>query len=76
MKLQVSVTELVDLIKEVQMTPARIFEVLGMDIRKEVGDYLSQLMDVERTQVLGREKYERTESSSDHRNGSYERPSA
>jgi putative transposase len=73
MKLQVSVTELVDLIKEVQMTPARIFEVLGMDIRKQVGDYLSQLMDVERTQVLGREKYERTESSSDHRNGSYER---
>lgn len=73
MKLQVSVTELVDLIKEVQMTPARIFEVLGMDIRKQVGDYLSQLMDVERTQVLGREKYQRTEGSSDHRNGSYER---
>jgi transposase-like protein len=68
-----SVTELVDLIKEVQMTPARIFEVLGMDIRKQVGDYLTQLMDVERTQVLGREKYQRTEGSSDHRNGSYER---
>jgi putative transposase len=73
MKLQVSVTELVDLIKEVQMTPARIFEILGMDIRKQVGDYLSQLMDVERTQVLGREKYQRTEGLSDHRNGSYER---
>jgi putative transposase len=73
MKLQVSVTELVDLIKEVQMAPARIFEILGMDIRKQVGDYLSQLMDVERTQVLGRAKYERTEDSSDHRNGSYER---
>jgi len=51
MKLQVSVTELVDLIKEVQMVPARIFEILGMDIRKQVGEYLSQLMDVERTQV-------------------------
>jgi putative transposase len=73
MKLQVSVTELVDLIKEVQMAPARIFEVLGMDIRKQVGSYLSQLMDIERTQVLGREKYQRTEGSSDHRNGSYER---
>jgi putative transposase len=73
MKLQVSVTELVDLIKEVQMAPARIFEIMGMDIRKQVGDYLSQLMDVERTQVLGREKYERTEGPSDHRNGSYER---
>ncbi len=73
MKLQVSVTELVDLIKEAQMAPARIFEVLGMDIRKQVGDYLSQLMDVERTQVLGREKYQRTDGPSDHRNGSYER---
>jgi putative transposase len=73
MKLQVSVTEMVDLIKEVQMAPARIFEILGMDIRKEVGEYLSNLMDVERTHVLGREKYERTEGSSDHRNGSYER---
>lgn len=73
MKLQVSVTELVDLIKEVQMAPARIFEILSMDIRKQAGDYLSQLMDVERTQVLGRAKYERTEDPSDHRNGSYER---
>jgi putative transposase len=73
MKLQVSVTELVDLIKEVQMAPARIFEIMGMDIRKQVGDYLSQLMDVERTHVLGRERYERTEGPSDHRNGSYER---
>ena len=73
MKLQVSVTELVDLIKEVQMAPARIFEILGMDIRKQVGDCLSQLMDVERTHVLGRAKYERIEGSSDHRNGSYER---
>jgi putative transposase len=73
MKLQVSVSELVDLIKEVQMAPARIFEVMGMDIRKQVGEYLSQLMDVERTHVLGREKYERTEGSPDHRNGSYER---
>jgi len=44
-----------------------------MDIRKQVGEYLSQLMDVERTHVLGREKYERTEGSPDHRNGSYER---
>jgi putative transposase len=73
MKLEVSVSELVDLIKEVRATPARIFEALGMDIRKQVGEYLSQLMDVERTHVLGREKYERTEGTSDHRNGCYER---
>lgn len=73
MKLQVSVTEMTDLIKEVQMAPARIFEILGMDLRKQVGEYLSNLMDVERTHVLGREKYERAEGSTDHRNGSYER---
>lgn len=67
MKLQVGVTELADLIKEVQMAPARIFEILGMDIRKQVGDYLSQLMEIERTRVVGREKYEGTEGSSNHK---------
>ncbi len=57
-------------------TAPRIFEILGMDIRKQVGDYLSQLMDVERIRVLGREKYERTAEPSDHGTAATREPSA
>jgi putative transposase len=45
-----------------------------MDIREAVGQYLSNLMDMELDHFLGRKRYERTgEEDPNHRNGSYDR---
>lgn len=73
MELKVSVSEAVALIKEVGNVPAKILEYIGMNIQKEVGAFLTNLMDKELTDHVGREKYERKEGSSDYRNGSYSR---
>jgi hypothetical protein len=73
MELKVSVSEAIALIKEVENVPAKILEYIGMNIQKEVGTFLSNLMDQELTHHVGREKYERTESATDYRNGSYSR---
>jgi putative transposase len=73
MELKVSVSEAIALIKEVENVPARILEYIGMNIQKEVGAFLTNLMDRELTDHVGREKYERKEGSSDYRNGGYTR---
>ncbi len=71
MELKVSVSEAIALIKEVENVPAKILEYIGMNIQKEVGTFLTNLMDKELTDHMGREKYERKEGCSDYRNGSY-----
>jgi len=63
----------VSIFKEIQEQPERIFEMIRVEIRENVGEYLSELMKVELTRFLGRESYERVESNVDHRNGSYDR---
>jgi len=73
MELKVSVSEAMALIKEVENVPAKILEYIGMNIQKEVGAFLTDLMDRELTDHVGREKYERKEGVSDYRNGSYTR---
>ena len=73
MELKVSVSEAIALIKEVENVPAKILEYIGMNIQKEVGAFLSSLMDQELTHHVGREKYERKEGKSDYRNGGYTR---
>jgi putative transposase len=73
MKVEISVPEVVSIFKEIQGQPEKIFEMIRVDVRESVGEYLSQLMDMERTIFLGREQYERVEGESDHRNGSYPR---
>ena len=73
MELKVSVSEAIALIKEVENVPAKILEYIGMNIQKEVGAFLTNLMDKELTDHVGREKYERKEGNSDYRNGSYSR---
>ena len=47
--------------------------MIRVEIRENVGEYLSELMKVELTRFLGRESYERVESDVDHRNVSYGR---
>lgn len=74
MKLEVSVTEAVQLIKEIQQQPGKILEVVKTDVPKVIGDYLSEVMQVELTRFLGRQPYERIEAGEpNHRNGSYPR---
>jgi hypothetical protein len=69
----VSVSKAIALIKEVENVPAKILEYIGMNIQKEVGAFLSNLMDKELTDHVGREKYERKEGNVDYRNGAYSR---
>ncbi len=73
MKVEISVPEVVNIFKEIQEQPERIFEMIRVEIRENVGEYLSELMKAELTRFLGRESYERVESDVDHRNGSYGR---
>jgi len=74
MKVEVNVPEVVSLFKEIQKQPEKLFEMVRMDIRETVGQYLSHLMDMELDHFLGRKRYERTgEKDPNHRNGSYDR---
>lgn len=73
MELTISVSEVAELIKEIQERPAQIFEMTRLNVREEVGKYLTTLMDAELTHHLGREKYERSEGEANHRNGCYPR---
>jgi putative transposase len=73
MKLNVSVPEVVEIFKAIQSQPEQLFDLIRADIRQSVGQYLSEMMQVELTQFLGREPYERTGESANHRNGSYGR---
>jgi transposase-like protein len=46
---------------------------MSFSLQKEVGQYLSGLMDAELTHHLGRQKYERPAGRRNHRNGGYRR---
>lgn len=71
MEVKISVPEVVELIKGLQSNPAGIFEIIGMNVQKDVGAYLTNLMKAELTHCLGREEYERGEGDANHRNGNY-----
>lgn len=73
MKVEVSVPEVVEMFKEIQTQPEKLFEMIRVDIRETVGSYLSTLMGIELTHFLGRKPYERMQGQVNHRNGSYAR---
>ena len=73
MKMEITVPEVVDLIKQIREQPESLFEMIRANVKETVGQYLSELMDVELTQFLGRERYERVAGKTNHRNGSYPR---
>ncbi len=62
MRMELTVTEVVELINEVRHEPESLFEMIRTNVQETVGQYLSTLMDVELTEFLGRARYERTES--------------
>jgi len=73
MKVEISVPEVVSIFKEIQEKPEKIFEMIRVEVRENVGEYLSELMDLERTRFLEREWYEHGQGDVNHRNGSYPR---
>ena len=73
MNVEVSVPEVVEIFKEIQEQPKQIFEMIRGEIKENVGKYLSNLMAMELTHFLGRERYERGQGEVNHRNGSYNR---
>jgi len=57
-KVEISVPEVVEIFKEIQEQPEKLFDMIRVEIRENVGEYLSKLMDMELTHFLGRERYE------------------
>jgi putative transposase len=72
-KVEISVPEVVQVFKEIQEQPGKIMEMIRVDMRGVVGEYLSKLMRLELTRFLGRKLYERVKAEPNHRNGSYPR---
>ena len=73
MKLEVTVSEAKELIKQIQEQPEQLFEMIRTDVKQSVGHYLSELMNVELSEFLGRKPYERFEGLTNYRNGTYKR---
>lgn len=73
MKMEITVTEAMELINEIRKSPKDLFEMIRADVKESVGRYMSELMDTELTDFLGRKRYERKEGKCNHRNGSYAR---
>ena len=73
MKLEVTVSEIAEIFKEIQERPGQLFEMIRLDIREVVGNYLTAMMNAELTHYLGREPYVRVSGAANHRNGSYGR---
>lgn len=74
MRVEITVKEAVQLIKEIEKKPEKILEMVRVDMPRAVGEYLSEMMKLELTRFLGRGPYERVEEEEpNHRNGSYPR---
>jgi putative transposase len=73
MNIDISVPEVIELFKEIQVAPEKLFEIMRLDIRKIAGDYLSSLMESELAIHLNRRRYERCRDDINHRNGYYPR---
>jgi putative transposase len=52
-KVEVSVSEVVQVFKEIQEQPGKILEMVRADMPKAVGEYLSEMMRLELTRFLG-----------------------
>jgi len=63
----------VSFFKERQNQPQKIFEMVRMEVQEVVGRYLTEMMNAELTNFIGRGPYERKEGEVNYRNGSYGR---
>ena len=55
----IAVSEIKELFSLIKEEPAKLFEMMELSIQKQVGNYLSKLMDMELTDHLGRKPYQR-----------------
>ena len=47
MEIKTSVSEIVTLFKEIQKEPSKMFELIRTNIKEQVGNYISELLDIE-----------------------------
>lgn len=73
MKLEITVTEVTEIIKSLHSHPEQLFETMRVEIQQAVSAYLDAVMRAELTACLGRERYQRTGGAVNHRNGGYPR---
>ena len=74
MEIKTSVSEIVTLFKEIQKEPSKMFELIRTDVKEMVGNYISELLDIELKDHLKRDRYERSaDIDPNYRNGSYDR---
>ena len=73
MKVEISVPEVLSIFKGISDQPEKIFEMIRSEIKENVGEYLSKLIEIELTKFLGREYYEHGQGDVNHRNGFYSR---
>jgi putative transposase len=73
MKMEITVTEAVELINQIHKQPDSLFEMIRATVKDNVGQYLSELMETEMSHFLGRDRYQRIKGQNNHRNGSYPR---
>ena len=71
MKMEITVTEAVELINQIRQEPNSLFEMIRTTVKENVGQHLSELMQTELSHFLGRARYQRTGRQNNHRNGSY-----
>jgi len=71
MKMEITVTEAVELINQIRQEPNSLFEMIRTTVKENVGQYLSELMQTELSHFLGRARYQRTGRQNNHRNGFY-----
>jgi putative transposase len=62
-----------ELINEIRKQPDNLFEMIRADVKQSVGRYMSELMNAELTDFLGRDRYQRIAGKCNHRNGAYPR---
>lgn len=73
-KAESNISEVKELFKSVMAEPERLFEMMEFDMREIAERTFSQMLKVELTRHLGREKYVRAmESQTNRRNGSYQK---
>lgn len=66
MGVEISGLEVVEIFNEVKRYPTRLFDMIRVDIRERVDNYLTALMKAELTQFLSRDTYELTSTQANH----------
>lgn len=73
MQINFNITEFKELCKSIQKRLKKLFKMMQQEIRETTGQYLSELIQMELTDFLGRLPYERRDGNRNHRNGYYHR---